>query len=289
MMRKRILHLSRSATPVLAGVTALLLFAALTGSRTTQALIPLPVQPFAPEKLGGMSTTALGQPFTDYSVTQVSRGDRRTFWWDYLPPEFSVANDADIPDDTPTGSVTVTRDVYCDSTSTGDSDVLAAASSSLDPYQWQEATTAVDGGPDGFLTSIMPPFPFLLREKADVDGFWRTGGLWTSVDQSWVLNTVHSRLPWPADHGALIATARQGGGVAPSISSALCVDSPDTSTSTTTVYTSPALKGDSNSDGVDDATGLYPRWTAFQSYPHSRKTFQSPPVSPRTQPTLNGQ
>jgi hypothetical protein len=266
-------------TPVVVVVVAFSLLAVLAGPDTTQALIGQPIQPFAPNKLGGVSTTQLGQPFTDYGVTEVTRGQRRALSWDYSAPGFSVPSDADIEDGTVVGNVIMRQDVLCNFTTfPGDEDVWAqptpAPPDPLEPYDWREATTAVEGGPDQFLKSIMPPLPFLLRHKADVDTVWLNGS--TARHSPQPLNTVYSQIPWSPGGTAVLATTRQAAAV-PSVATALCVDSPDVTTSITTVYTNPALKGDSDADGIDDATGLYPRWTAFQSYPDSRRPFASPP------------
>ena len=263
------------AVTIGAGALALL---TLRDFRTAQALMPLPIQPFGPEQQGGISTTQLVQPIVDTAFTEIIRGERLGQTWVYSSPGFQVAQDGDIPDETVVGGVIAKQDVNCDSTSPADVDVYAKSSGVNDAYDWLEKTTAVTGTPDEFLKSIMPPFPFLLRHEASMDNLWKFGTTATAVSPPERLNTVYSSIPWSPGAGALVATTRQGGSpVFPSAAGYVCVDSPQTTTSTTTVYSNPALKGDANSDSIDDATGLYPRWAAFQSDPDDRKSRQSPP------------
>jgi hypothetical protein len=83
------------------------------------------------------------------------------------------------------------------------------------------------------------------------------------------------------------------GGAPDTPPSKVCLDSPQSSTSITTVYVNPPKANagagdDTDLDGLDDASGLYPRWTIFGSRGSSslnimgdlRKPYQSPPSIP---------
>jgi len=254
------------AVGVVAVAGALALFAVLRDPGTSQALIPLPIQPFAADALGGISTNQLNVSIgSNYTVTQVLQGERTTIPGIFSGPGFSVDPDASIPDGTPVGTVWSNVDAACD----GAVDFMALDCTKLasgppghegraSPLTWLEATTNVDApSPDEYLKTIMPNplvFPWIARHKVDIDHLCLfTGG--ASVATTSVLNTVYAAIPFSPGGGAFVAATKLGGSPTTPPSN-VCLDSPQTSESITTVYNNPPLKGDSNSDGRDDGNRL---------------------------------
>jgi hypothetical protein len=173
-------------------------------------------------------------------------------------------------------------DVGCD----GTLDHMYDSCSLATPLTWYERTTTPGAG-EAYLLTIMPPYPWLFRHTADIDHVCFGAGQATSIS---VLNTVYESIPFSPGGSAFFATTMLGG--APNTPpSLICLDSPQNSWSETQVYHNPALKGNSGGPtgaggrALDDASGLYVRWTAFMSfgstslqrYGDLRKGFQSPP------------
>jgi hypothetical protein len=276
----------------------------------TQATMPRPVQPFAAQAIGGVSTTQLGQSIAaSQAVTQVLKGERTTIPAVFSGPGFSVDPDTGPPYDVspppplvpikPLGTVWSSVDVNCD----GQVDFMAAdfmpANCALlaggppgyegraSPLTWLEAPTNVAGGPAAFLLPIMPPWPWIARHKVDI-GWLCLGTIPAWVATNSVLNTVYAQIPFSPGGGAFVAATKLGGSPTTPPSS-VCLDSPQSSESITTLYNNPPLNGvDANWDGLDDNSGLYVRWTALQSVGSTslnqpgdlRKSFQSPPSFP---------
>ena len=98
----------------LAGVVAagaLALFCILRNFSTTQALMPLPVQPFAADAQGGISTNQLGQDIAaNWTVTQALQGERSALAWEFSGPGFSVDLDATIANPVDDDGDTVVND-----------------------------------------------------------------------------------------------------------------------------------------------------------------------------------
>jgi len=258
----------------------------------TGANMPRPVQPFAALSRGGISTTQLGQGIgSNFTVTQVLRGERVTLPWIYSGAGFSV--DQTEPLLTDVGSVWSAVDVGCN----GSTDFMqlkdSCASPAEDfPLRWIKQTTAVTGTDEEYLLKIMPPFTWLLRHRAIIQEVCVGGG---GVASPSVLNTVYATIPFsPTDFGGKQAYVAQTqlGGAPDTPPSKVCLDSPQNSESITTVYNNPLPyavgDGDLDNDGLNDYSGLYPRWTIFQSKGSSslnavtdlRKSYQSPPSLP---------
>jgi hypothetical protein len=271
---------------LVAAALALALLGVFNSARPTNALLPQPIQPFGPDDKGGISTTQLGQDVLNYTVTEIIRGERVGLPWIYTGGGWRMNTDADVPDGTSVGSVVSSIDALCVSTSDADVGKLATIASPTAPYTWYERTTAVAATSEEYLIKIVPPFPWLLRHRADINNVWLFGTVPYVTSQ--VLNTVYTSVPF-SPSGTFTATTKLGGNPAfPSPASGLCLDSPQSSTSITgtlteEVYSTPLLAGvDANTDGLDDNSGLYPRWTAFQNanalnQADSRKPRTSPP------------
>jgi hypothetical protein len=119
-------------------------------------------------------------------------------------------------------------------------------------------------GSDAFLLSIMPPWPWLARHKVDIDhlclGTWGASVFFPSV-----LNTVYAQIPFSPGGNSFVAQTQFGGSPTTPPSS-VCLDTPQRRESVTTLYNNPPLaNADGNSDGLDDNSGLYARWTILQS------------------------
>ena len=329
---------------LVAAALALALLGVFNSARPTNALLPQPIQPFGPRDIGGIDTTQLGQDVLNYTVTEITRGERVGLPWIYTGGGWRMNDDADVPDGTNVGSVISSIDALCVSTSDADVGRLATTVSATTPYDWFERTTAVASTSEEYLLKIVPPYPWLLRHRADINNVWLFGTVpYATVE---VLNTVYTVVPFslgaectnavdddgdtvvndgcprigataeagaectnavdddgdtvvndgcPQDGataetvGTYTATTKLGGSPEfPSPAGALCLDSPQSSTSITgtlteEVYSTPLLAGvDSDADTLDDASGLYPRWTAFQNnnpinQGDSRKPRTSPP------------
>jgi len=273
---------------LVAVAVALALLGVFNSARPTNAILPQPIQPFGPRDIGGIDTTALGQDVLNYTVTEITRGERVGLPWIYSGGGWRMNTDADVPDGTNVGSVISSIDALCASTSDADVGKLAKAppGTANTPYDWLEQTTTVTSTPEEYLLKIVPPYPWLLRHRADINNVWLFGTVPYATSQ--VLNTVYTSVPF-SPSGTFTATTKLGGSPAfPSPASALCLDSPQSSTSITgtvteEVYSTPLAAGvDSDADTLDDNSGLYPRWTAFQNansfnQGDSRKPFKSPP------------
>jgi len=271
----RFLLLGMMAAVAAAG--ALVLFALLRDPGTSQALIPLPVQPFAADAQGGISTNKLGQDITaNWTVTQALQGERTTLPGIFSGPGFSLDLDKEIVDGTQVGTVWSSVDANCN----GVVDYMAddpmypggpapnpPFEPWLSPLKWYEATTAVESDPDQvFLKSIMPPFSWLVRHKVDIDHLcidvWGGAVVFPSV-----LNTVYAAIPYSPNGSTFVAQTKLGGSPTTPPSS-VCLDSPQSSESVTTVYNTPPNEGDI--DGVCNAAdpniqcadaGIYGMWT----------------------------
>jgi len=225
----------------------LALVGVLRDATPTRAIMPLPVQPFAPQALGGISTTQLGQKINqNHTVTQVLAGERTSTPWIFSGPGFSVDLDKNIAAGTPVGTVWATIDVGCD----GGTDYLyevcpndsAIPPVSPVPLTWKEATTVVQGTSDAFLITGMPPYSWLARHKADINKVCiERGGI--SVPSISVLNTVYATIPFSPNGGAGVASTILGG--APNgPPSSVCLDTPNTATSITSLVNNPLPQTD---------------------------------------------
>ena len=233
----------------------------------TRALMPDPLQPFGPNEKGGLSSTALGVApgaLTNYTVTEVIRGERLTLPWIYTPPGFQLQVDKELEDGTVLGSVTADLDALCNSTSPADADILATSASvppNFIPYTWYERTTNVEGTSEEYLKALIPPFSWLLRHRADLDTIWLGGTLALTITTP--LNTVYTNVPIsPNGAGFIATTTNVAGATAMSTSSAVCLDSPQNSVSLTTMYGTPPTAGDNSGvlAGASDAS-IVGLWT----------------------------
>jgi hypothetical protein len=254
----------------------------------TQAKKDNPVQPFAALSTGGISNTKLGQRIeSNYTQTQINWGERVTLPWIYSGAGFQIYDGDAIG--ASVGSVWSAVDVFCDGTVNYMQLKDTCANPAEDnPLVWKKAglEATLAGTNEQYLLKIMPPFPWLLRHKAVIQTVCVGTG---SVDAPSVLNTVYASIPFsPTVNGKQAFVAQtQLGGSPDTPPSKVCLDSPQDSTSITEVYQNPPLKGTSH-NGLDDASGLYPRWTIFQSKGSSslnlggdlRKPYQSPPSIP---------
>jgi hypothetical protein len=90
---------------------ALAFFGVLREFRTTRALMPLPIQPFAADAQGGISTNKLGQNITaNWTVTQALQGERTTIPWEFSGPGFSLDLDKEIKNPVDDDGDTVVND-----------------------------------------------------------------------------------------------------------------------------------------------------------------------------------
>jgi hypothetical protein len=284
---------------VAAAAGALVLFALLRDPGTSQALMPLPIQPFAADAQGGISTNQLNVSIgSNYTVTQVLHGERTTIPGIFSGPGFSVDPDASIPDGTPVGTVWSSVDAACDGVVDFMADVCNYGPYTpwLSPLTWLEATVQFPlPANEAYLLTVMPNptiFPWLARHKVDIDHLCiGTGG--ASAATTSVLNTVYAQVPFSPGGNTFVAQTKLGGSPT-TPPSKLCLDSPQTSTSITTLYNNPPLAGNTGGPTgaggrvLDDNSGLYARWTILQSMGSTslaksgdlRKDYQSPPSFP---------
>jgi hypothetical protein len=238
---------------------ALALVGFLRDVNTTRATMPLPVQPFASKSIGGLNTTQLGQKISeDRTVSQVLQGERTNSPWIFSGPGFFVDLDKTTPVGTDLGTVEAQIDVGCD----GTVDHLWDNCSTGTPLHWYEATTVVQGTNEDYLVPAMPPYSWLLRQKADIDHVCFGVGTATSIS---VLNTVYTTIPFSPNGGAGVAATLLGG--APNgPPSLVCLDSPNTSISKTSTLTNPLPETDLDRpcnpalNQCADA-GIYGMWT----------------------------
>jgi len=257
----------------------------------TRALMPLPIQPFASDALGGVSTTQLGVSITaNYTITDSLQGERSALPWIFSAPGFSVDPDTGPPYDVsppppvaptkPLGTVWTTIDALCD----GSVDYMFDDCGTHTPLTWIEASTNKGAlGSDAFLLKIMPPWNWIARHKVDIThlclGY--TGGGSTTTTS--VLNTVYAEIPFSGVAGerGFVAQTKLGGAPTNPPSS-VCLDTPQSSTSVTVLYNNPPTAGGS---GAIRGQGLYARWTILQSQGSSslqragdlRKSYLNPP------------
>ena len=258
-------------------------------SDVSSHIIPTyPIQPFASDALGGISTNKLGDSITaNWTVTQSLQGERSSLPWIFSGPGFSLDLDKEIVDGTPVGTVWTNIDADCD----GTVDYMAGACTfagdppvPTDPLKWFEATTAVEGDPNQvYLKAIMPPFSWLVRHTTDITHLClSTSG--SSVGTVSVLNTIYAAIPYSPNGSTFVAQTKLGGSPT-SPPSSVCLDTPQSSVSVTTVYNNPPKEGDL--DGVCNQgtqacadAGIYGMWaTDLAGVPANTVTIASVPGS----------
>ena len=236
----------------LASVAVAMVLALFGGfSDVSSHIIPaFPIQPFASDALGGISTNKLDQSIAgNYTITQTLAGERSSLPWIFSGPGFWLDLDKEIVDGTQVGTVWTNIDANCN----GEVDYMAGATTfsgdppvPTDPLKWLEATTAVEGTSEDYLKAIMPPFSWLLRHKVDIDHLILGTGP-GSVGTVSVLNTVYAAIPYSPNGSTFVAQTKLGG--APTTPpSSVCLDTPQSSESVTWVYNNPPNDGDI--DGV---------------------------------------
>jgi len=273
---------------------ALALVGVLKDANPTRAIIDNPVIPFAAESKGGISTNKLGDSIgQNFTVTEAERGERVTLPWIYSGAGFSVDRDADYTDGTQVGTVWSNIDVGCDGTVDFmmDPSFCASLDPAAHPLKWYERTTSVAATTEAYLLKVMPgpPFTWLLRHRADITNVCADGIAVPSVSE---LNTVYANVPFSplsfSNKQAFVAQTLLGGSPT-TPPSKICLDSPQSSSSQTWVYNNPPALTDGIDPGtLDDGSGLYPRWTIFQSLGSNslqmagdlRKNYASPPSLP---------
>jgi len=274
----------------LASVAVAMVLALFGGfSDVSSHIIPTyPIQPFASDALGGISTNKLGDSITaNWTVTQSLQGERSSLPWIFSGPGFSLDLDKEIVDGTPVGTVWTNIDADCD----GTVDYMAGACTfagdppvPTDPLKWFEATTAVEGDPNQvYLKAIMPPFSWLVRHTTDITHLClSTSG--SSVGTVSVLNTIYAAIPYSPNGSTFVAQTKLGGSPT-SPPSSVCLDTPQSSVSVTTVYNNPPKEGDL--DGVCNQgtqacadAGIYGMWaTDLAGVPANTVTIASVPGS----------
>ena len=262
------LRLSLLASVVFA--MALALAGVLNDVSSTRATIPLPVQPFSPLSKGGISSNLLGASIaSNFTITEAEAGERITLPWIFSGSGWSSDKDADWPDDVSNvGDVWSELDVDCN----GTIDYLAGnncvkVGGNWVPVTWWERTTNVGGTAEAYLLTIMPPansFTWQLRHRADIAVVCTPGPLGSPS----VLNTVYATVDFGRSLSGKVPFVAQTqlGGSAGTPPSKICLDSPQTSESNTKVYNAPPLVADGvDADSLADSSGIYARWTIFQS------------------------
>jgi len=229
----------------------LALVGVFNGVSPTRALMPLPVQPFLADADGGLENTKLGLiNQKNYTITNIERGSRTTLPWIYSGPGFGLEVDKNMDVDLPLGDVFSYVDALCDSANPEDVDILEQLAGdacptlpTIKPLIWYESTTAVEGTGSEFLKSLVPPYSWLARHSATITNICLYGT--TPNGTSSVLNTVYTNVPFAPNGSAFTATTKLGGDPVIPLSDT-CLDSPQSSTSVTTLYRAPALEGDSD-------------------------------------------
>jgi len=235
---------------VVLGAVALALVGVLRDSGTSNALMPLPISPYAPSSIGGLSTTQLGANVAQNSILrQAIRGERVASPFGYIALGTAMKPDKDLVDNVDSrGSIYSELDALCDSTSPANVDFLATAASvppNWIPFPYLDQTTAVSGTSESFLQSVIPPFPWLARERGDLNNVWLFGSIAFSIPVL-PLNVVFLTIPW-SPNSALTTSASYLGGSPdfPTPAAASCTDSPQVTTSIGTQTTNPPAEGDS--------------------------------------------
>jgi hypothetical protein len=229
-------------------------------SKAQQPVGTLPVQPFLADATGGMADTTLGKvaDVDNYTLTTIPRGSRTTLPWIYSGPGWGIDVDKNMTDETPLGTVSSLVDALCDSTGAVD-DILedlvedpahpgqyiCTTPPTINPLIWEESTTAVEGpGGDEWLKPLVPPYSWLARHTAKITNICISGTISNATTS--VLNTIYTSVPFSPNGSAFTATTKLGGDPVVPIN-ATCLDSPQTSTSITSLYHAPDLEG--NADG----------------------------------------
>jgi hypothetical protein len=231
-------------------VAALLLGSLGRGATPSQAGIGIPIQPFYPDwSASGVSSTALGDTnsggllVNNLTVTTIPRGTRIAIPWIFTSPEWGTPIDMDTAEGSTLGDIIVTLDVMCDSTGSGAEDTLANASPT-DPYLWTQGNILGGvGESDAWLTTLVPPYPWYIRDTMHATKFWVAGApVGADVD----LNTVFTAIPWSPNGNGSVATTKNGGNPIAwsAAANGLCIDTPQNSTSHTETSIAPPLLGD---------------------------------------------
>jgi hypothetical protein len=281
---KRKLLLVAALGAVLTGVGSVVFLHHATFTQATPTTMP--VQPFAPAIATKLVSSALGGgPGLIYNV-DVPQGTRLALATVVYGAGFPVVPDEDVPDGTLTGSVEATTDTLCD----GEVDLWVQNDPpNYSPYPFYERTTDVDTDgllgtdPEDYVLFNSPPWEMISRQRADILGLHEggAGGPWWPAANPIPVNSIIMQVPWQP--GTTADQVTVGGDPAPP--NGMCTDSPQNSVSTETGITlNPPARGDSNTDGIDDGTGLYIRWTTFTSNPDIRKSITAATLPPTGSP-----
>jgi hypothetical protein len=259
-----------SLLAVLMVAVTLALVGVLRDINTSKALIPDPVQPFLADATGGMADTTLGKvaAVNNYTITNIPRGSRTTLPWIYSGPGWELDVDKNMTDEEKLlGTVFSYVDALCDSADTTDVDILQQTPCNplVDPVPlvWRETTTAVEGTGSEFLKSLVPPYSWLARHTSNIHNICLYGKNEKSTES--ILNTVYTSVPFAPNGSAFTATTKLGGDPVIALSDT-CLDSPQSSTSITSLYHAPYLEGDAdgpcNQDTYECAdAAIYGVWT----------------------------
>ena len=230
----------------------LALVGVLNGISPSSALIPpwpKPVQPFLADADGGFADTTLGLTnINNYTITNIQRGSRTTLPWIYSGPGFGLEVDKNMETGLPLGDVYSYVDAICDSTSPEDVDILMdlPCNGTIHKLIWSESKTAVEGDSTAdWLKSIVPPYSWLARHTANITNICLYSASGTANPTINELNTVYTNVPFSPNGSAYTATTKLGGNPAkPPVDT--CLDSPQSSTSVTSLYRTPKPEGDSD-------------------------------------------
>jgi len=245
---------------------------------------PLAPAPGFPKGACPAEDLGLGNTPTESTTIYLGPGNRLGYPYTYHGPGWRIAADADITDGTQVGDVKSQIDLGCD----GIADVMAD-SSNTPPVavnspatvaeQFNDQTTAWDPIPDeAFLTTRLPGAALasrLSRMRADIDTIFLLGVVKYTLPNVTPLNNPTLTLNFGP--GARATTTILGGEPAAPSPALLCIQAGQESVSniygtagSTVVRGNPVGVGDSNSDGIDDASGIYALWATEISAPDIR-------------------
>jgi len=229
-------------------VAVMVAFGAYRESTSGAGDMTRPIQPFyADLSLAGFADTTLGAVTPNYVYTHIPYGVRISIPWIFSGPGYTTPTEAEGPGlNVQLGGIRTVLDVLCN----GVNDYMVPNFDVNEKYPWKETTTAAKGTDADFLYTQVPPYPWIFRDTSNPNHFL-LGGV-SQISATVQLNTVYTTLPFSPNGGAGTATTKNNGnphfinGPASALTDAesVCIDSPENTTSLTSVNTNPPLLGD---------------------------------------------
>jgi hypothetical protein len=193
---------------VVVGAVALALVGVLQDVSTTKALIPLPVRPIALNTTveGGQSTNQLGQVQDSYAAAIGHRGTRSaaSAGWSRGGAGYP---DIAIDDGVPLGDFTSLTDLFCDSATLDDGDLIADTDGGTPahpiPFTFNEGNTDLVAAGLDYLAARAGVFPMADRFGTNINGVWLFGTVNVPLTGSSMIpvNIFTLHIPWAPNSG----------------------------------------------------------------------------------------